>query len=87
MTRKLKRELEIIVNLELDTADKAKVVEASLRPDNRDLPSGLSMEQTVNRRTLRIIFNSRKNGVETLLSTLDEVLAAADTSVNTLKEV
>lgn len=87
MTSKWNNGVEITLNLEFDTSEKAKLVEKSLRPDNRDIPSGLSMRQYVKRYTLRIIFNSKKEGVETLLATLDEVLAIADASISTLAEV
>ena len=85
MTSKLTKGVEITVNLELDTPEHARLVEESLRPDNQDIPAGLSIEQYVDRHILKIIFNSRREGVETLLATLDEVLAIADASINTLE--
>lgn len=87
MTSKWKNGVEITVNLEFDTPEKARLVEKSLRPDNRDIPSGLSIRQYAKRHTLKIIFNSKKEGIETLLATLDEVLAFADASISTLAEV
>ncbi len=87
MTSKWNNGVKITVNLEFDTSEKARLVEKSLRPDNRDIPSGLSIKQYVKQYTLKIIFNSRKDGVETLLATLDEVLAIADASISTLAEV
>ncbi len=87
MTSKWNNGVKITVNLEFDTSEKARLVEKSLRPDNRDIPSGLSIKQYVKQYTLKIIFNSRKDGVETLLATLDEVLALADASISTLAEV
>ncbi len=87
MTSKWNNGVKITVNLEFDTSESARLVEKSLRPDNRDIPSGLSIKQYVKQYTLKIIFNSRKDGVETLLATLDEVLAIADASISTLAEV
>ena len=87
MTSKWNNGVKITVNLEFDTSEKARLVEKSLRHDNRGIPSGLSIKQYVKQYTLKIIFNSRKDGVETLLATLDEVLALADASISTLAEV
>ncbi len=61
----------------------AKAVEEALRPDNVDFPEGLSMKQSVKGDELHIEFHS--NGkLETLLNTVDEVLAGISAAVGAL---
>ena len=63
----------------------AKAVEEALRPDNVDFPEGLQMKQSVKRNELHIEFFS--NGkMETLLNTVDEVLASISAAVGALGE-
>ncbi len=76
----------ITISLEFSDAEVARMVEKSLRPDNREFPRGLTMRQYVRGGTLRMIFDSRTS-VDTLLSTVDEVLAMADASIRTIGEV
>ena len=61
----------------------AEAVEESLRPDNIDFPEGLSMEQLVKGNELHIEFYS-DGKMETLLNTVDEVLASISAAVGAL---
>lgn len=61
----------------------AKAVEESLRPDNIDFPEGLSMQQRLEGQELFIDFQS-DGKIETLLNTIDEVLASISAVVGTI---
>lgn len=61
----------------------AKAAEEALRPDNVNFPEGLMMKQSVKGKELYIEFYS--NGkMETLLNTIDEVLASISAVVGAL---
>ena len=64
----------------------AKAVEEALRPDNIDFPEGLSMKQSVRENELYIEFYS-DGKMETLLNTVDEVLASVSAAVGALRGV
>lgn len=61
----------------------AQAVEESLRPDNINFPEGLSMQQRLEGQELSIDFQS-SGKMETLLNTIDEVLASISAVVRTI---
>lgn len=61
----------------------AEAIQVSLAPDNVAFPSGLSMTTSVSGRVLEIRLKS-SGRIETLLSTVDEVLSNIQTSEETL---
>ena len=61
----------------------AQAVEESLRPDNINFPEGLSMQQHIEGKALFINFQS-DGKMETLLNTIDEVLASISAVVGTI---
>ena len=75
------------VNLKFVFRDRraARAEEKSLRPDNVNFPVGLSMQQHLGGRELYIDFQS-DGKMETLLNTIDEVLASISAVVGTIGE-
>lgn len=67
------------------TSQFAKAVCTALRPDNVAFPPGLSMKISVRGQVLEISFMSAAR-LETLLSTVDEVLSDIQTSKETLEK-
>ncbi len=63
----------------------AKAAEESLRPDNINFPEGLSMQQHLEGQEFSIDFQS-DGKMETLLNTIDEVLASISAVVGTIGE-
>ncbi len=64
----------------------SEAVYGSLKPDNIDLPKRLDIEMKVEGNQLIIDFSSTGK-IETLISTIDDLLACCQTSTNTLREL
>ena len=59
---------------------------SSLQPDDKDLPKGLELEMRAKGSCLIIDLISIKK-IETLISTIDDLLACCQASTNTLSEI
>jgi hypothetical protein len=65
-----------------------KAVDSSLAPDNVDFPRGMRFSQRQKANELKIsirINDSDVKKIETLISTLDEVLVHADSAIRTIE--
>ncbi|MBH59087.1 MAG: hypothetical protein CMO19_01555 [Thaumarchaeota archaeon] len=82
----MKKNIEIDISIKFRKKSTAVIIAKSLDPDNKDFPEGLTMNQSVNNNVLEIKFKSN-NVVETLLNTVDEVLAMIDMTSKTLEKV
>ena len=82
----MKKNIEIDISIKLRKKSTAIIIAKSLDPDNKDFPEGLTMNQSVKNNVLEIKFKSN-NVVETLLNTVDEVLAMIDMTSKTLEKV
>jgi hypothetical protein len=63
-----------------------KTLFSTLKPDNADFPNKLRMGMRMKKRWLILDFLSQDN-LETLVSTIDEVLEHIQTSIGTLEKV
>jgi hypothetical protein len=61
----------------------ADAVEKALRPDNRDLPTGLKLFSRRRGATIRMTLQHSEN-IETLIATTDEIIAHTEIAVNAL---
>jgi len=77
--------MKIKVSISIDFKEKrvAKAVYDSLKPDNIDLPESLEMRMKVEKDRLIIDFSSTIS-LETLISTIEDLLACCQASTNTL---
>ena len=82
----MKKNIEIDISIKFRKKSTAVIIAKSLDPDNKDFPEGLTMNQSVENNVLKIKFKSN-NVVETLLNTVDEVLAMIDMTSKTLEKV
>ena len=82
----MKKKIEIDISVKFRKKSTAVIIAKSLDPDNKDFPEGLTMNQSVENNVLKIKFKSN-NVVETLLNTVDEVLAMIDMTSKTLEKV
>ena len=82
----MKKNIEIDISIKFRKKSTAIIIAKSLDPDNKDFPEGLTMDQSVENNVLKIKFKSN-NVVETLLNTVDEVLAMIDMTSKTLEKV
>ena len=82
----MKKNIEIDFSIKFRKKSTAIIIAKSLDPDNKDFPEGLTMDQSVENNVLEIKFKSN-NVVETLLNTVDEVLAMIDMTSKTLEKV
>lgn len=82
----MKKNIEIDISIKFRNKSSAVIIAKSLDPDNKDFPEGLTMTQSVNNNILEIKFKSN-NVLETLLNTVDEVLAMIDMTSKTLEKV
>ena len=82
----MKKNIEIDIIIKFRKKSTAVIIAKSLDPDNKDFPEGLTMNQSVENNVLKIKFKSN-NVVETLLNTVDEVLAMIDMTSKTLEKV
>ena len=82
----MKKNIEIDISVKFRKKSTAVIIAKSLDPDNEDFPEGLTMNQSVENNVLKIKFKSN-NVVETLLNTVDEVLAMIDMTSKTLEKV
>ena len=82
----MKKNIEIDISIKFRKKSTAIIIAKSLDPDNKDFPEGLTMDQSVENNVLEIKFKSN-NAVETLLNTVDEVLAMIDMTSKTLEKV
>ena len=82
----MKKNIEIDISVKFRKKSTAIIIAKSLDPDNKDFPEGLTMNQSVENNVLKIKFKSN-NVVETLLNTVDEVLAMIDMTSKTLEKV
>ena len=82
----MKKKIEIDISIKFRKKSTAIIIAKSLDPDNKDFPEGLTMDQSVENNVLEIKFKSN-NVVETLLNTVDEVLAMIDMTSKTLEKV
>ncbi len=80
--------MEIRVKLIIQCKDEVipKILYSSLKPDNIDLPKGLNIDMSLNGRFLVVDFSSIDR-LETLISTIDDLLTCCQASLNTLKEI
>ncbi|MGB9660296.1 MAG: KEOPS complex subunit Pcc1 [Nitrososphaerales archaeon] len=77
---------KVKISIDFNNDRKAKAIYSSLKPDNINLPKGLSIEMNINKTLLTINFFSVSK-LETLISTIDDLLTCCQASVNTLKEI
>ena len=82
----MKKNIEIDISVKFRKKSTAVIIAKSLDPDNKDFPEGLTMNQSVENNVIKIKFKSN-NVVETLLNTVDEVLAMIDMTSKTLEKV
>jgi|TARA_Y100000590_G_scaffold64968_1_gene70148 hypothetical protein len=82
----MKKNIEIDISIKFRKKSTAVIIAKSLDPDNKDFPEGLTMKQSVENNVIKIKFKSN-NVVETLLNTVDEVLAMIDMTSKTLEKV
>ena len=82
----MKKNIEIDISIKFRKKSTAVIIAKSLDPDNKDFPEGLTMNQSGENNVLKIKFKSN-NVVETLLNTVDEVLAMIDMTSKTLEKV
>ena len=82
----MKKNIEIDISIKFRKKSTDIIIAKSLDPDNKDFPEGLTMDQSVENNVLKIKFKSN-NVVETLLNTVDEVLAMIDMTSKTLEKV
>ena len=82
----MKKNIEIDISIKFRKKSTAVIIAKSLDPDNKDFQEGLTMNQSVENNVLKIKFKSN-NVVETLLNTVDEVLAMIDMTSKTLEKV
>ena len=82
----MKKNIEIDISIKFRKKSTAVIIAKSLDPDNKDFPEVLTMNQSVENNVLKIKFKSN-NVVETLLNTVDEVLAMIDMTSKTLEKV
>ncbi|MEM2872715.1 MAG: KEOPS complex subunit Pcc1 [Nitrososphaerales archaeon] len=78
--------VKVKISIDFNSEKEAKAIYSSLKPDNINLPKGLSIEMNVNKMLLVINFSSVSK-LETLISTIDDLLTCCQASVNTLKEI
>jgi len=78
--------VKVKISIDFNNDRKAKAIYSSLKPDNINLPKGLSIEMNVDKTLLMINFSSVSK-LETLISTIDDLLTCCQASVNTLKEI
>ncbi|MEM3530330.1 MAG: KEOPS complex subunit Pcc1 [Nitrososphaerales archaeon] len=80
--------MKIKVKLILHCKDETipKILYSSLKPDNINLPEGLSIRMSAKKKLLMINFSS-VNKIESLISTIDDLLTCCQASLNTLKEI
>ena len=66
----------------------AKAIAASLAPDNVDFPSGMTFQQKLESKELVIKISQRASDrqVETLISTLDEIVSHIQTAANAIEK-
>ncbi len=76
--------VRILIDFESDA--EARAVYSSLEPDNTNLPKGLDMEMSIVKRLLTIDFSSIGK-LETLISTIDDLLLCSQASIDTLDEI
>ena len=82
----MKKNIEIDISIKFRKKSTAVIIAKSLDPDNKDFQEGLTMKQSVENNVIKIKFKSN-NVVETLLNTVDEVLAMIDMTSKTLEKV
>jgi hypothetical protein len=82
----MKQKIEIKIILECKSRKIASMIEQALRPDNIDFPKGLHMKQKIIDNNLEIYFISTAM-FDSLLNTIDEVLAMTNMTYKTLKDV
>jgi len=80
----MKARVKILVEFKSDA--EARAIYGSLKPDNINLPEGLEIEMNIDKKLLIIDFSSIGK-LDTLISTIDDLLACCQASINTLKEV
>ena len=64
----------------------SEIVNRSLSPDNVDFPKELKFKQKIQKNAIVLDIDSNGN-IDTLLNTIDELLAMADTSIKTKLEI
>ena len=82
----MKKNIEIDISIKFRRKSTAVIIAKSLDPDNKDFQEGLTMNQSVENNFLKIKFKYN-NELETLLNTVDEVLAMIDMTSKTLEKV
>jgi|TARA_B100001013_G_scaffold93931_1_gene52365 hypothetical protein len=82
----MKPKIEIKIILECKSRTIASTIEQALKPDNVDFPDGLHMEQKIINNNLEIYFISTAM-LDSLLNTIDEILAMVNMTYKTLKDV
>ncbi len=78
--------IEVDIELNAVNSNVAKAVYCSLKPDNVLFPNGMKMRMTVKGLSLYLSFYS-KGKIDTLISTLNEVLENIHVSTNTINKV
>jgi len=80
----MRLKVKILMNFKNDA--EARAVYSSLKPDNINLPKGLDLDMSLDNKLLIIDFSSISK-LETLISTIDDLLTCCQASINTLKEI
>jgi len=78
--------VKVRILIEFKNDREARAVYGSLKPDNIDLPKGLDIEMRIDKKLLIVDFSSIGK-LETLISTIDDLLTCSQASINTLKEI
>jgi len=71
------------IELDFDSEIMAKGIHSAITPDNSPLPAGLEIDCIVHNKTLSIEIRSERS-VESLGSTLEDIMSAIDLSMRTL---
>jgi hypothetical protein len=76
MTRNSRQhpDISVSVKVELGDAERSKATLKALIPDNHNFPKGLSLTMSARGSVIAIQLRGRSVPVETLVSTLDEIL-------------
>ncbi|MCP8317452.1 MAG: hypothetical protein H3Z51_11450 [archaeon] len=80
----MKVKVEILIDFKSDK--EARAIYSSLKPDNISLPKGLEIDMSIDKKLLIVNFSSIGK-LETLISTIDDLLTCCQASINTLKEI
>jgi hypothetical protein len=82
--RKITPEISIKLRLSFEKKKQLYALLKSLKPDNIDFPSGLSMEMSTDDDNTLVIKLSSKGGFGKIINTVDEILEHISIGVNVI---